>query len=194
MPTATRNRILDAALAAFATRGVEGTPITDLEDAAGLAAGSGGFYRYFKTKDEALEALVVREIDRVQIVVDGDPPPLAPDTDLRAAVRLILDEGLNTLQTLGPLMAILAREQGRIPDLAVAVSERLLDGGLRHDAARITGLLGDADPDAAHRLMAVVISSILGYTLATEYFGTPPGGVERDQYVDTMVDLIAPPP
>ena len=192
----TRDRILDAALEAFATRGVDGTPITDLEEAAGLASGSGGFYRYFKTKDEALAAVVRREIERVQIVAEGEPPPLAPDTDLRSAVRLILDEGLDTLHTLGPLMAIMAREQGRIPDLAPQVSEQLLEGGLHHDATRIARLLGNGDgpgdPVAAHRLMAVVLSSIVGYTLATEYFGKPPGGVERQQYVDTITDLIAP--
>ena len=190
---ATRDRILDAALAAFATRGVEGTPITDLEEAAGLAPGSGGFYRYFRTKDEALDAVVRREIDRVQIVADGVPPPLDPGTDLRTAVRMILEEGLNTLSSLGPLLAILAREQGRMPELGVLVSEQLLEGGLRHDAARIAGLLGDEGPAAAHQLMAVVLSSIVGYTLATEYFGTPPGGVDRDQYIDTLTDLIAPP-
>ncbi len=65
MSTTTRDRILDAALRAFATRGVDGTPITDLEEAAGLAPGSGGFYRYFKTKDEVLAEVVHREIDRV---------------------------------------------------------------------------------------------------------------------------------
>ena len=161
--------------------------------AAGLAAGSGGFYRYFRTKDEALAAVVDREIGRVQIDADGDPPPLDPGTDLRTAVRMILEEGLSTLSSLGPLLAILAREQGRMPELGVQVSERLLEGGLRHDAARIAGLLGDDGPAAAHELMAVVLSSIVGYTLATEYFGTPPGGVDRDRYIATLTDLIAPP-
>ncbi|WP_426573373.1 TetR/AcrR family transcriptional regulator [Aquihabitans sp. McL0605] len=194
MSGSTRDRILDAALAAFATRGVDGTPITDLEEAAGLASGSGGFYRYFRTKDEALAAVVRREIDNVQIAHDGEPPALDPEADLRSAVRLIIEEGLHTLHALGPLLAIMAREQGRIPELASEVSEQLVEGGLRHDAVRISGLLGDDDPTAAHRVMAVVLSSIIGYTLATEYFGTPPGGVDRAQYIDTVTDLVAPPP
>lgn len=187
----TRERILDAALAAFAGRGVEGTPITDLEHAAGLAAGSGGFYRYFKTKDEVLAAVVRREIDRVETAAAARPEP-APERDARAEVAATLGSMLDTLGTLGPLMAVLAREQGRIPDLAAEVADRLIDGGLRADSVRLAAALGGdaaADPRAVG---GVVMSALVGYTLARGYFGTPLGGIGRDRFIESLAALLAP--
>jgi len=195
MATATRDRILDAALHAFATRGVEGTPITDLEAAAGLAAGSGGFYRYFRTKDEVLAAVVRREMDRVDAAnLEEEAAEPVPGGDPSAVIEARLGRGLATLRSLGPLMAILSREQGRIPELAAEVSERMLEAGLRHDAARLAPLLGDVEAAEAHDLVAVILSALVGYTLATGYFGTPPGGVEPDRFVAALAGLVAPLP
>ncbi len=116
----TRERLLDAALRAFAIDGVAGTAITDLEDAAGLAPGSGGFYRYFKTKDEVLAAAVQREIARVRERHADHPEPVPADGGA-AALRADLLDALEVLRGLGPLMGVLAREHGRIPELAAEV-------------------------------------------------------------------------
>ena len=47
----TRDRILDVAIELFLREGFKGTPITDIERRAGLAAGTGSFYRHFPSKD-----------------------------------------------------------------------------------------------------------------------------------------------
>lgn len=190
----TRDRLLDAALRAFAVDGVAGTAITDLEEAAGLAPGSGGFYRYFKTKDEVLAAAVQREIARVRQQHDEHPVADAP-ADPRAALSAGLIDALGVLRGLGPLMGVLAREHGRIPDLAAEVADHLLEGGLRHDTERLSALMESGgiparDPAA---LGAVLTSALIGYHLATGYFGGPPGGVERDRFVALLVDLVAGP-
>src|SRR5262245_65363759 len=54
----TRERILDAALDLFIERGVDGTTVSDIERAVGLAAGTGSFYRHFRSKDDVLVASV----------------------------------------------------------------------------------------------------------------------------------------
>lgn len=197
MAPATRDRILDAALRAFATRGVEATPITDLEAAAGLAAGSGGFYRYFKTKDEVLAAVVRREMDRVeaeQAAQEAEAPAAeaVPD-DPAVAMEVRLRASLGRLRSLGPLMAILSREQGRIPALAAEVSERMIEQGLRHDAEQLAPLLDRAAADEAHDVGAVVLSALVGYTLATGYFGAPPGEVGPDRFVAALAALVTAP-
>ena len=195
MATTTRDRILDAALHAFATRGVDGTPITDLEASAGLAAGSGGFYRYFRTKDEVLAAVVRREMDRVEAAqASGAPAEAGPDGDPAVALASRLTDSLGRLRSLGPLMAILSREQGRIPDLAAEVSERMIEGGLRHDAAQLAPLVGSTTTADAHDLGAVILSALVGYTLSSGYFGAPPGGVEPDRFAAALAALIAPLP
>lgn len=190
----TRERLLDAALRAFAIDGVAGTAITDLEDAAGLAPGSGGFYRYFKTKDEVLAAAVQREIERTLERHAERPAPSATD-DPRKALTTDLLDALEVLRGLGPLMGVLAREHGRIPELAGQVADHLEAGGLRHDVERLGGLMAsggipERDPGV---LGAVLTSALIGYYLSTGYFGGPPGGVGPERFVDELVDLVAGP-
>lgn len=185
MPSGTRDRLLDAALRAFAVDGVEGTPVTDLEHAAGLAAGSGGFYRYFRTKDEVLEAAVRREIERIRGARETAEPTTDPDrtqpAERRAAVAADIDRALDMLRTIGPLVAILARERERIPHLAKEIAEELVAGGVEHEQSVIGR--GDA-------VGAVALSATVGYHLATSYFGGPPAGVGRDEFVATLAELL----
>jgi len=193
----TRDRILDAALKAFALNGVAGTNIVDLESAAGLAPGSGGFYRYFKTKDEALGAAVRREVERV-LAGRADQPALADADDPRAVLADRLRAALAGLDDLHLLMSILAREHGRIPDLAGEVGEALLEGGLRRQDRQLAAVLQhdagahDAGAPDARAVGAVITSALVGYHLATGYFGTAPGGVGPERFVATLVDLVLP--
>jgi AcrR family transcriptional regulator len=184
MAIPTRERLLDAALRSFATKGVDGTVITDLEEAAGLAPGSGGFYRYFKTKDEVLAAVVRREIDR--IVAAAPPEGVGPDGDLRGRTEEGLRAGFATLRSLGPLMGILAREAGRIPDLAAEVAERLVERPL--DGPADLGAATPSDPDRLRRV--IVLTSMVGYELSRRYFGRPPGGVDEEALVQGLADLL----
>ena len=50
--TPTRERILAVTLKLFAERGYAATTISDIEQAAGLSAGSGALYRHFSSKEE----------------------------------------------------------------------------------------------------------------------------------------------
>lgn len=177
MSAATRSRLLDAALRSFATVGVEGTVITDLEEAAGLAPGSGGFYRYFRTKEEVLDAVVRREIERVRERESGSAE-FEPPSDPREALRLEFATTLAGLRRIGPLIAILAREHGRIPELAAEITAELVEPGVRTDQGR--------DPSVG----AVVLSALVGYHLSTDYFGGPPGGVDSEQFVATLAEVI----
>src|SRR6478735_6117921 len=56
----TRERILAASLDLFLERGFDGTSISDIERAVGLAAGTGSFYRHFRSKDDVFVAAVQR--------------------------------------------------------------------------------------------------------------------------------------
>ena len=196
MAASTRDRIVAAARSAFATRGVDGTAITDLEEAAGLAPGSGGFYRYFKTKDEVLLEVVRREIDRVLASRPTSLPPSADD--LEAELTDEFAQGLELLHSLRTLMAILTRERGRIPEVGAEVSERLLEDGLQEDADRLAASIGggdgaDADADVEHlrAVRSVITSALVGYTLAADYFGTAPGGITPDRFAATLAALVA---
>ncbi len=58
----TRERILDAALAAFRTEGIESSSIEEVTEAAGYSRGA--FYSNFESKDDLLCAVLEREIQR----------------------------------------------------------------------------------------------------------------------------------
>lgn len=198
MPSTTRDRLLAAGLRSFAGKGVDGTAIVDLEEAAGLAAGSGGFYRYFRTKDELLDAAVRGEIERV-IAERNERGPADRATDPRAALADEFTSALDTLDSLSSLVAILARERARLPGLAREIAGRLLSDGVDHDSriiaeARGGESIGDSQDSSGRRaaIGSVVLSALVGYYLSTQYFGGAPGGVDREGFIAALVDLVLP--
>ncbi len=74
---AKREAILDAALALFAERGYHGTSVPSIAKEAGVGAGT--LYRYFEAKETLVNALFLREKERVlQHVMDGFDPSAPP--------------------------------------------------------------------------------------------------------------------
>ncbi|MDH3425684.1 MAG: TetR/AcrR family transcriptional regulator [Acidimicrobiia bacterium] len=69
----TRDRILDAVRSSLASRGLEGTTINSICQAAGVQAGS--FYNLFDSKEQAILAVVREAIEAV------DPDPKGVHTD-----------------------------------------------------------------------------------------------------------------
>ncbi len=67
---ATRERVLDAALAVFAERGVIGSSVEDICERAGFTRGA--FYSNFADKAELVDALVEREHARVIASLDAN--------------------------------------------------------------------------------------------------------------------------
>ena len=59
-----RERLLTEAMRLFSDKGFEATSVSQIEAAAGLAAGAGALYRHFKSKDALLDAGIDRQLDR----------------------------------------------------------------------------------------------------------------------------------
>lgn len=167
MAGGTRERIMDVALQLFVERGVTGTPVTAIEAAAGLSPGSGSFYRHFKDKPALLTAVVEREI----ALVGNEPVPSA-STELTGRLQADLD----FLVRLRPLLTILMWERDRAPQVAEQVRQ-VLSG--RTATASLPP--GEA---------AVVASALLGYFLATEYFGAPPADAAPALFTATLARLL----
>jgi AcrR family transcriptional regulator len=185
---------MDVALGLFAENGVAATPVTAIEAAAGLSAGSGSFYRHFKDKNELLAAVVDREMIRVK---------KDPSTQVRAAPRdmppaealaMQLRADLDFLKELLPLMAILMWERGRAPNLARKVHDTMVERGVEHGVAdllfRAPAAVVKEDPAAA---ATVMMSAVSGYFLNLEYFGEPPAGVGPDQFATMLAKLLTDP-
>jgi TetR/AcrR family transcriptional regulator, transcriptional repressor of aconitase len=67
---ARRRQILDAALVCFARQGFHGTPMQAIFDESGLSPGA--VYRYFKSKEEIVEAIATETIGFAMAMESGD--------------------------------------------------------------------------------------------------------------------------
>lgn len=88
-----RNTLVDAALAVFSTHGVAASSVDDIVEAAGVAKGT--FYLYFRTKDEAVNAVAERMVDSVgdRLEAAATVPGLSPIDRLRALGKALEDIG-----------------------------------------------------------------------------------------------------
>jgi AcrR family transcriptional regulator len=178
----TRTRILDSALSEFVARGVDAVAVTDLERAAGLSPGSGSFYRHFRSKRDALAAVVAREIDRAE----ARRSAAGPEADLEAEYTRALD----ALVAMRPLIALLVREGTTLPDIE-RIYEVLAEGGARIDAEDLrTRMQAGAIPERdADGVATAVMMSLVGYHLAEQFFGTPVR-VDRARFVKALASLV----
>ncbi|CRK60505.1 Transcriptional regulator, TetR family [Alloactinosynnema sp. L-07] len=189
MATGTRERIIDAALGLFVERGVAATPVTAIEAAAGLSAGSGGFYRHFPDKDALLAAVVERELVRVR--KDPDTRQASTGGPITDGLAARLRSDLTFLADLRPLIAILMWERGRAPQVAETVQKMMMDRGVEMGVADL--LFGDPTPLVAEdpaAAAAVMQSAMIGYFVAADYFGVPPAGVDARRFTDTLAKLL----
>ena len=162
---ATRERILDAASAVIAERGVAETSIDDVIERAG--ASKSQLYHYFDDRDELLREVVTHNAERVL----ADLPPL----ESWKAIRAWFDE-LVDLQTerracggcpIGSLVGQLAEsDEGARRALADALERWRLHLRAGLEAMQRAGKLAHiADPD---ELATVTLATIQGGLLLTQ--------------------------
>jgi AcrR family transcriptional regulator len=192
MARGTRDRVLDDTLRLVAERGLAGTNVIDIEAAAGLSPGSGAFYRHFPSKEDALRAAVDRELDRIRArqhtTVDEAPSAGNP----RELVAAQVEGGLAWLDELGLLIAIVAREGGRQPELARAVQEVIGSGGMTAGLENVTRAAAEAGHDPMATTVIIVMASV-GYHLAQAFFGEPPGGLAPSRFASALSDMVCAP-
>lgn len=185
----TRERILVAARALFAEQGYRGTSVGDIEKAAGLAPRRGALYKHFPSKEALLRAVMAKDSEAVAAIdADLDTAALAPAEQLETLARLGLDE----LRREHELTRIVMKEGDRFPELASAFCEAIVEPGHRLATAWITAQAVAtgaevADPDA---LAAVMLDSLVGYTLQETLFGPAAGGIDDERFLSTWVRTV----
>lgn len=159
---ATRERILDEAIGLFATKGFKATTVTDIETAAGLAAGAGGVFHHFPSKRvvlvEALERRFVQleALNQIRSVI----PSLG---DRRAELRLFARYLLDQMSDERDLLALVLREASTDTEVFADAVRRLFDDRERSFACWLHGLPPDIEPSADQRVRARLALGALAY-------------------------------
>jgi AcrR family transcriptional regulator len=188
--TARRDQIIDAATARFAANGFQATGMADVIAATGLSAGA--VYRYFRSKDELIAAIVDRVLGQAagrfeQLLSEGHTPE--PAEAVATGVEMI-----GEIADRGPVdmtrVAVQAwAEALRNPAVAAVAGHAyatmrsyFVEVARREQHA---GRFGpDADPD---RLGSALFSLVLGFLLQRLLLGD----VEPASYVAAVRVLFA---
>jgi AcrR family transcriptional regulator len=188
----TRERILDAAWELFQRQGFTGTTVTQIEAAASLAAGSGSFYRHFRSRQDVFRAVIDREVERAAADSDVETEIVDQGGDVRVALALEFQRRLDTWRRLRPLIGVVRRESEHLGPSRQRVSELLIERNLTLRTHRLSkwmdaGLIPRRDPEV---LAATILFVLSGYSLTTEYFEAPPARIDEGRLVTMLIDMV----
>lgn len=181
-------------MALFAQKGLEGVTVSELEEAVGLKAGSGSFYRHFPDKDALLEAIIAREIERAESRRAQEQDALDnPQAPIEEALAKQFHLALAGLRQNAALINLISRAADHFPAsirrLREAFVRQATQVVARSYAARIAqGELIDADPAM---LATVVQSALFGYISAEMAFGKPANAETTERaLVSTLIQML----
>jgi AcrR family transcriptional regulator len=173
----TRERILEAALALFLERGFDGTTISDIERAVGLAAGTGSFYRHFRSKDDVFVAAVQRSateyLEQFLVVLQELDAIDDPVERLRRDFHVRLD----AIRRFDPIVRLVTAERERFPELRTSFT-----AGLELDRWQVGW--------SEHRLPGVVMAALVGYGQLSQLDDSPFRAIPADEFVDELVRML----
>jgi AcrR family transcriptional regulator len=172
----TRERILDAALDLFAEEGFNGTTISEVERRVGLAAGTGSFYRHFRSKQALLRAAVEREIERCMAEVEADRDSLPPADGGRGQFIALSQQILRDMRRFDRLFRLMLAEGDRVPDLQEAFTAALQGSG--------------AISWMSNPLTMVRVAALFGYHVFELVGGGPFREVGHDAFVGALADVF----
>ncbi|WP_276352381.1 TetR/AcrR family transcriptional regulator [Cohnella caldifontis] len=179
-----KDQIMRAALKVFARRGIDGTKISMIVAEAGVSQGL--FYHYFKSKDEALIALVQEAIDISYSATKSlRDLPIAPLEKIRFLTQSILnDEGKYYF-----LLIYQARMSDDLPD---RIKELFSEYSMKAyvDLMRPIFEEGQRSGDIAAGDLEEIIASYFTILSGVMVVNAKGDGVYRIPDVDTIMRLV----
>ncbi|GJF19932.1 putative transcriptional regulator, TetR family protein [Mycolicibacterium cyprinidarum] len=173
----------------FSTQGFAATSVSQIEAAAGLAAGSGALYHHFKSKEALLEAGIARQLDRRHAMADIRAI-FAGLGDLHAELTAMSRYLHNILEQETELLQIAARTPtGRSASLDTAYAA-LIDGLTAELTDWITTWAPAQNQQQCASLATVGLNAILGAHLATSLFHQDPPQ-QTNHYLTEWTKLLA---
>ncbi|MCE0535929.1 TetR/AcrR family transcriptional regulator [Kineosporia rhizophila] len=161
--TATRDRILDAAMQLFSEHGFRGTSVAAIERAAGLTPGAGGLYHHFRTKEAVLSEALERHLGRLGALRDIRRL-FAGVQDLEVELTLIARYVLAELEAESELVQVLTIEGRARPDLVGQTVQRLVGSSVEEFTAWLVQDWGVPE-EQARPIAAIALPSLFSHRL-----------------------------
>jgi AcrR family transcriptional regulator len=186
----TRERLVTEAMRLFSAKGFEATSVSQIEAAAGLAAGSGALYRHFRSKDALLDAGIDRQLDRRRAMRDIRAL-FAGLGDLRAELTVLGRYLLSVVDEEMQLLQIAARTPAGQSDRLDTAYAALVDGLHAELADWITAWAPTLSKGDGAVLAALGVNGILGARFATSLFHQATPRIADDRYLVEWTSLLA---
>ena len=134
-----KGALVDAAFAVFMDRGVAASSVDDIVEAASVAKGT--FYLYFRTKDDAVNAVAERVVDGVAAIVEtaAATPGLSPVERLLTLGRSVGQVGTEPHER--ELIEVFHRPENR------AIHDRLMERIVARLVATVESIVSDGIAD-----------------------------------------------
>jgi AcrR family transcriptional regulator len=183
-------RLVREAFRLFAKRGYERTPVPDIQEAAGLARGSGAMYKHFPSKEALLRAGIDGYIHHAQAARAsiGEHSP-DPGKTLEALARGML----KSLAKRRDEIRILWRDIEQFPDLHRLARREIMKGTyaavaawLKENAAK--GLIAEHDSEA---VAAVLVGSIAMFRVFPALWGEKAIDIDDERFVRAWSKFVA---
>jgi AcrR family transcriptional regulator len=183
----TRERLFEAALGLFSTRGYRETSVGEIERAAGLTPRAGGFYRHFASKEQLLVEAVRRMAD--EMVASLAVSELSALGHPRSELLVIARGMLRHAAAYRPTRLLLQREGHKLPALAAVARQsnaRLAEVDLMpwiENVQARRGVQGPVGRDLALLIFGPIVTLIFSIDR-----GDPAFGVETESFLAAWAD------
>jgi AcrR family transcriptional regulator len=181
-----KDQIIEAATRCFAEGGFHATSMADVIEASSLSAGS--VYRYFKSKDELIEAILDRLIEQVigQLTQATGSTPLESIPASIQAAEQILSTPLGQMAQLLPQLWTEALRNEAVRQRAQTLYRTLQDhfGGIARQAQQAGHLPASVD---AQGMAHVAVALIQGYLVQRLMLGE---AIDTALYLRTVRQLL----
>ncbi len=188
--SASRARLVEAAVELFSRRGFDATSIREIEVAAGFAPRSGALYQYFESKRALLDAALEGHLASIDDV--HEQLGLRPLGDVRDEITLLARWLLDELDRERQVTHLLEREGERLTQLRERAREGISERGYRIGSELIARWLPNK-PEPERDVFAVAaIGALINFRRSTWTFGGRPRGLSDDEFISGWVELFDP--
>src|ERR1700744_2123571 len=189
--SSTRDRLLETALALFASQGYSATSVADIQQACGLSPASGALYKHFPSKKALLQEATRRHVQQMDAVRDESDRTHA--SDAKSALRQGAERIWAIIDDNSRLLRVMLREpealDDMINDLWSAVAPTAYQRTARAlGAAKDPGISQVEDPEATSTVLVAALAYLPILELLIQ---RTPGKLDADRFREAWLRLPA---